>query len=134
MPIPRLLHPVPVTLEQVDRSASFFDTAAREPIQGVVYKAPVILQGQVRWNAQADLKAMQSIGFAADSYGYVLFAYPELNAKAIELTIGDRLILVGFVVAQIYITKLEPIAHYSAQGGPTLLKAWCNDRSPARSL
>jgi len=133
VPIPNLLHPVPVTIEPIDRASTSFDEDAGEPIQAATRAAAVTVPGQVRWTSRNELR-MQLGGPVENADGYVTFRFVDLRAAGVtDLKINDRITRTGSTVVEVYITKLEPFAHHPDQGGPTLLKAWFKDRSPAKT-
>lgn len=131
MPIPNLLHPVPVKIQQIDKANTFYDEDAREPVQHAARKATVTLPGQAKWGAQFDMSPGKG-GISEDAAGYVLFRRVDLGAAGISLQVNDRISQIGDVDTDVYIMKLEWTGHYLSAGGPTLVKAYFADRQPAR--
>ena len=66
------------------------------------------------------------------SDGYVLFRRIDLDTAGITLQRQDRFSKLGHVETDVYIVRLEHTAHYPDQGGPTLVKAYFEDRGPSR--
>ena len=127
---PRLLHPVPIVIQQMDQSTTMYDDDYREPIQQSQRFANVTLPGQVKWTVGLDELKMERGGVRLEAEGYVLFRYKDLKAKNITLKKDDRLITIGGVEVDVYITKIQPMGHYPSAAGPTLVRAWFNDRQP----
>lgn len=132
MPLPNLLHPVKVTLQQIDREQTIYDEETREPIQRVERKTDKTVNGQVRWGAEKALKPTEG-GAQEDSEGYVLFRYVDLKKNNIKLDLNDRIIKIGWQEHDLYITKLLPLAHYMDQNGATLVRAYFMSRQPSRA-
>ena len=126
---PRLLHPVPIIIQQIKPSLTPMDDDYREPIQQSKRGANVTIQGQVNWTGM-DKVDMAVGGVRLESEGYVLFRYIDLARKNIVLKKDDRLISIGGVEVDVYIMKLQPMGHYPSAKGPTTVRAWFHDRQP----
>jgi len=126
--VPNLIHPVPVELEQLSTASTFYDEDAREPVQQVARATKVTLSGQVSWGEDEGLQ-MEATGRAETATGYVLFRRIDLAAVAVTIRINDRFTKLGGIVTNVYVVRLQWLGHYPDQGGPTLLKAWFQDRS-----
>jgi len=132
MPLPNLIHPIQVTVEQIDRSTTIYDPDAREPIGAAARKTTVTMPGQPRWASQRQLEA-QAFGPTDSVRGYILFRYVDLTAYGVDLAIGDRVTAQGHLTApEGYVVRLEPQAHYQDQNGASTVKAWLSDRLPAK--
>lgn len=131
MPIPNLLHPVPVTLRTLDRASTVFDPDYKEQLQREARGEPVVCPGQVAWVSD-QARNMGPGGASEDSDGYVLFRYVDLGARGITLKREDQITSLGTLAVDVYIVRLTPQGHYSDTAGPTLVKAWFKDRQPAR--
>jgi len=139
MVLPNLIHPVPIVIEQIDKTrqednagqGSWFDDDFREPIQQAAHKAIVTCVGQPRWGDAQKLGASRT-GPESEARGYVLFRYVDLEAQNITLQQNDRLLKIGKLDTNVYIISLRPEGHYSDQGGATLVKAFFKDRQPAK--
>jgi hypothetical protein len=127
---PRLLHPVPVELEQLNIPATVYDLDGREPVQQAARKTVVTLPCQVKYGVAGAL-GMQSTGITAGENGYVLFRQRDLNFATVTLQIGDRLKSTGNTSLDVYITRLEPLGHYP-EWNNTLVKAYFADRQPSK--
>jgi len=129
--IPNLLHPVPVDVEQLDKSGTIYDDDFREPTQQVEHKTVVHLEGQVHWGEMKEVGVTQA-GVEENAAGYVVFRYVDLEAQSVVLRLNDRITRLGKLDTDLYITKLKPSGHWPDQGGATLLKAYFMDRQPSR--
>jgi hypothetical protein len=132
MVMPNLIHPVPVTLQILDRAGTVMDEDLREAVQNEARGASIVCPGQVLWTADQRLN-LKPEGVKEDSDGYALFRYIDLQALSITLKRDDRIIRVGTVDVDVYIVKLQPMGHYPSASGPTLLKAFFKDKQPGRN-
>ncbi len=134
MPIPNLIHPVPVSIQVIDRSNTIVDDDMREPVQQSARGATTVVGGQVKWGMDQGFGSERK-GPAEDSDGYVLFRLVDLAAEAPPVVIkrDDRFIRLGTVDVDVYVTALRYEGHYPDQGGPTLVKAFFKDRQPSRA-
>jgi hypothetical protein len=131
MTIPNLIHPVPIKIEQLDTGATYYDEDAREPIQFAARKTLKTVEGQVKWGAQKD-DSDSKMGSILGARGYVLFRRIDLAAQSIELADGDRFTEIGGISTDVYISRLEWTGHYPDEAGPTMVKAYFEDRAPAK--
>lgn len=131
MPIPNLIHPVPILIQQIDTAETLYDDELREPVQQSVRGATVTVDGQVKWGLDQSVDSERR-GAQEDSDGYVLFRYVDLQAQGVTLKHEDRFIKLGTLDVDVYVTSLRPEGHYSDTGGPTLVKAFFADRQPSR--
>jgi hypothetical protein len=129
--IPRLLHPVPITIQQLDVSNTIYDEEAREPIQQASHAVNITIPGQVNWGLAEEL-AVTNAGPQENASGYVLFRYVDLNAQSVTLKQNDRFIKIGNEDTDVYVVSLKPTGHYPSAGGATLVKAIFLDRMPSR--
>lgn len=129
---PRLLHSVPVQIEQADRSATVYDEDAREPVGQVAVSAVVTINGQVKYGSSKQLDYQSGAGVQENEKGYVLFRQRDLDNASITLRLSDRIVKIGVVDHDAYISRLEPTAHYAEFGGNTLVKAYFADRQPSK--
>lgn len=130
---PRLLHPVLVTIQQIDRDNTFQDEDYREPVQQSARKVNVSLQGQITWERHENVRNRHlEIGDIGDSDGAVLFRLSDLERLGIELAINDRIIQCGSVELDCYISSFQYTGHYSHLNGPAFLKAFFVDKRPKR--
>ena len=133
---PRLLHPVPVEIETLDRQQTIVDDDYREEVQTVASAPRVTVPGQVKWGFH-DRATISALGPDANADGYVVFRREDLRSAGIgDLKQGDR--FRGFGSAEnridvnVFVEKVQPFAHYGGLGGATLVRAFFRDRSPSR--
>jgi hypothetical protein len=137
VPTPRLLHPVPILLRQIDRRfTAEYDDNLREPIgQARREKKPVRLVAQMKIG-DTDRPQASEGGVLERSDGYALFRTQDLRAADVELDRGDRIVQIGDEPndreVDYYITKFVWLGHYPSAKGPTLVKAFFEDRHPSR--
>lgn len=131
MPLPNLLHPVPVVIRQIDKANTHYDSDFREPVQRVARRNNVTLPGQIAWANDKRVQYTRG-GNRYDADGYVLFRYVDLNAAGITLAVDDRFITLGGLAVNVYIKHFQPMGHYTDAGGPTLVKAFFGDKDPAK--
>jgi hypothetical protein len=128
---PRLLHPVPITLQQIVRGETVYDPDLREPIQNTTRTANAILRGQVKWGLDKALNVLPE-GVKEGSDGYVLFRASDLVKASITINREDRFIKMGKVEVDVYVTALQPLGHYPDIGGHGLIRAYFKDKQPSR--
>jgi len=129
---PKLLHPVPVQIEQADRGSTIYDDDAREPIGQVAVSAVVTISGQVKYGSSKQLGYQSGAGVQENEKGYVLFRQRDLDAASIALEPSDRITKIGTVDHDVYISRIMPTGHYAEFGGNTLVKAFFEDRQPSK--
>lgn len=131
MVLPRLIHPVPITIQTLDRSATVMDDDLREAVQTEARATSVVCPGQVSWGKDESM-SVRPEGVKEDSDGYVLFRFVDLRAKGITIKREDRFTKLGTVDVDIYVVSVQPLGHYPDLGGPGLVKAFFKDRQPGR--
>ena len=137
MPLPNLIHPVPVEIEPIDRTATHVDPDYREETQTVAYGARTVVPGQILWSADNRLQPTRA-GSEDESDGYVLFRRVDLNAAGLvdSPKQGDRFVAYGSGIGRreidVYVVRVRPIGHYPDQFGYSMIKAFFRDRSPGR--
>lgn len=152
MPIPRLIHPVKITFELIDRSNSFFDEQAREPVRQLVRKGTApntgeqkIVKGQVSFyfaGAKLDYPEWTREGVLERTVGYVSFRFRDLK-KADLLTVdadgnftdigikrGDRIVRIAKRPVNLFVTGFKDFAHYPIHG-QTMIQVNFDDRHPS---
>lgn len=132
MPTPRLLHPVPVIIQQLDKANTLMDDDFREPIQHSARQANVTLQGQHRERRHGEMEIKTRDGLTISVDGYVLFRYVDLAAAGITLAENDRFVKIGNKTKDVYIVAFQDEGHYPSAGGATLVKAYYKDRQPIK--
>lgn len=137
MPEPRLIHPVPVTIEQIDRATTVYDEDAREPLQQAARKTRVTLNGQTSGSLRIAGRGTTRMGRTKDEDGYVLFLTRDLRAKGIDPFTGldddDRIVSIGGVATTLYVKRIEPVASYPGLGY-TMVKVFVDDRDPVKAV
>jgi len=126
---PRLIHPIPVQIAQIDRSATIYDDRAREPIGGAAHEVIINLVAQIKWKTIGKPDPNFSGPREKDNC-YMLFRHTDLAAAGKVLNRGDRVRKIGTREVNMFITFFEDMGHYTDQGGATLMKAWAGDRNP----
>lgn len=131
MVLPRLIHPINITISRQDVVDTYFDEDAREPIQQSARYYSVIIPGQVEWVDTVNDEASKA-GLVEKASGYVLFRKLDLDAASFTVKINDRISQIGHEDTDLYIDRLEWCGHYPDQDGASLLKAFFADRGPSR--
>jgi hypothetical protein len=137
VPIPNLLHPIPVQLRKSDKEfTAAFDENFREPVGQVRRKQrPIDLRAQIK-STKIDVAVATEGGVQLESDGYLLFLYPDLVKAGVTIEQGDRIIKIGFGDSardvDYYVIRATPRGHYPEYGGPTMLKAYFQDREAAQ--
>lgn len=126
MPEPNLIHPVDIVLEQRDLSNTLFDEDTREPIRQVERVTQTTIQGQVLWDFHEDPK-VTSAGLELGERGYILVKLADMSVLGITLKQGDRIVSVGGVTVDLYVSRLRPMGHYPGLGA-TIMRAYFIDR------
>lgn len=125
---PHLLHPVPVELRKLNRTATKWDDKAREPVGHTIRDAAVTLQAQVQYN-RIEEPIPDFLGVRHDSKGYLLFLWRDLEAAGVAVERGDKIAKIGNRTVDYYVSHFEDAGHYQ-EFGATLLKAYFVDRDP----
>jgi hypothetical protein len=136
MPIPNLLHPVPIRVEQIQRGAVEVDPDYDEEYEVIARAAVVVLPGLVKWGYSDHFRANDT-GPQEGEDGYVLFRLVDLRAQGlVSIYRGDKFIQLGgnpnAIGTDVYVVRLRFEGHYPDQNGPTLLKAFFSDRQPVK--
>lgn len=130
--IPNLIHPVTITIEQIDKSNTNYDPYFKESTGKTTRKKRIELQGQVKYQ-QAQNAVAGGGGLSQSHDGYILFRVDQLNELEVTLKHGDLVVSIGDApfqrVANLYLHRFNDVGHYTDVGGSTLLKAFFMDRS-----
>ncbi len=134
--LPNLLHPVPIQIRQIRRSATVVDPDYREPVQQAKLGPTITAPGQMKWTIDERLRTTLT-GPEQEAEGYILFRRVDLRARGItELAQNDRIVAVGAGanarLVDLYIVGLRFEGHYPDQGGASLVKAFFKDRQPGK--
>lgn len=128
MPNPRLIHPIPVIIEQRDLTTTIYDEDTREPVRQVARKAETTINAQILWDFHDDPNPKTG-GLELEETGYILAKISELKSASISLSFGDRIKKIGDLDVELYITRTRPLGHYPPTGA-TILRAYFTDRDP----
>ena len=137
MPVPNLLHPIPIKLRKADRTfTAAYDEGFKEPVGQVRRKQkPIKLVAQINENESDAARATEG-GVQKEGDGYALFRTRDLTAARVTLEDGDRIVEIGEGdkrrEVDFYIFRFRHMGHYQGPGGSTLLRAYYHDRSPSR--
>lgn len=108
---PRLIHPVEVTINRVDRTATVFDQDFREPVGGIRYDpVPVTVKAQVKYDRFEALNMVPG-GDSPQTSGYLLI---EAEPPG-ELNKGDKITGIAGVPVELYITEKRPAVYYGGR-------------------
>lgn len=132
MVLPNLIHPVPIILQQLEKTNTFYDDDYREPIQQPTYSDNIELVGQISMFSK-DEYILTPGGSQEQSSGYVLFRYHDLSSKSIIIKQHDRFMNIGVFETDVYVIRAKPMASYTDRGGATLVKVYFTDRQPKRA-
>jgi len=127
MPNPKLIHPIPVTLELLKVGDTIYDPDTKEPVSDVA-RETVSLQAQVKFFKENELSVGEQ-GPEKKSTGYLLFKRTDLVLIGISPKQGDKITKIGHETGlEYFIIDSTPMAYYPDQGGHTLLKCSFQDR------
>lgn len=129
---PRLIHPITITIEQIDKGATIYDHDTREPIQQASRSSTVTIKAQIRFRSLDEVDLRRG-GDRLDARGYVLFRRKDMEKQSITINPNDKITSIGHQTGlEYFITRIEWIGHYPLHNGPSLLKAWFDDRAPGK--
>ena len=103
MPRPRLIHPVSVTVQPLDRTNTHLDRDAREPIPAQARAAAVTIKAQVHWSRLRDV-VPEAAGPVEKRDGWLVFLRSDLEAASWTPGPGDRVTAIEGVTAHLYLT------------------------------
>ena len=149
MPIPNLIHPVPIQIQRINSAVTTFDLRSRSPVrqmwkrgQGPGTGTLSALSAQVNWNDGHQKRPRPHPGGVEEkSLGYLLFRLVDLidasvatldadGAVNIGLARGDKIIRIGVRKVNLFVLWFRDVAFYPDQLGSTLLEADFSDRRP----
>lgn len=131
MPVPRLIHPVWVQIEAVDKPHTPFDADLRQPIR-TVRRSAVRIPAQVRIRALSEPE-YEATGLDEDVEGWLTVRVLDCARKSYTPKVGDRLVAVGKRTVEYYLRMIQDEGHYGSAGGATLMRLYFEDRRPATS-
>lgn len=151
MPQPRLIHPINIIFELINRSISVFDKYARAPVGQVIRAGEsvgsgdrVTIKGQVSYyfgGAKKEYANFDRGGVEETSIGYVAFRYKDMlhlglieinddgQFENLNIKRGDRIIQIGKDPVDYYVDGFRPFGHYPKLD-QTLIQVNFTDRSP----
>jgi hypothetical protein len=131
LPLPNLIHPVPVVIQNRNDAKTYVDDDYREPVQQSARLSNKTVPGQIKWFSDEELRAGHG-GVSSEADGYVLFRRVDLESQGVTLALNDRFIKLGSVDVDLYIVSFRHEGHWQEFGGPTLIKANFRAREPSR--
>lgn len=113
--IPRLIHPVPVVVRQVNAEATVIDPVFEQPVGAVAHRE-YRLSGQVS-TARGDNVSMTRAGRSdvSTAAGHIVFELAALARAGVELHQGDMIVSVGGAEVAYRILRLEQHAVYAGR-------------------
>lgn len=136
---PRLLHPLTVVIEPLDKGATYYDDDTREQIQILGRSVEVEIPAQVEYrdfvqHGQADATWDRG-GYIGEERGYILIRYIDATKRGYTPKVGDKITMIGkgAEVPQPMVTfvhRLKPTMH-TRRHGKTGVKLYFADRKPA---
>lgn len=132
---PNLIHPISIAIRPLLRATTVVDEDYREEYETVARGAEVIVPGQLRW-LNDDYYEPSKLGPESHARGYVLFRTIDLTAANLKLRQGDLFTSFGTgvrkVEVNVFIIHLRYMGHYPDLAGPGLVRAYFQDRHPAK--
>ena len=128
---PNLLFPIQCVIQPLDEENTYYDEDLREPIQNEA-RTQIIIPGQVMATAMGKMSANSS-GVTETSDGYIVFNYQDIRARKWKPQLQDRIIKIGFLLTDLYVVALQPMAFRPELNGPGLLKALYRDKQQSRN-
>lgn len=115
-----LIEPSWVTVEQVNKAGTAFDTLAREPVKQSARAAGVELLAQVSWGRsyKSSRWGGGQGGEIDDASGYLVFAVADLDDAGVTLAKGDKVATIAGRTANVWLTSKVWAGHLN--GAPTL--------------
>ena len=152
MPQPKLIHPVKITFELLDRDNTLWDDQAREPVRQAVRKGAhpntgtqVTIKGQASFyfaGAKLDYNEYFREGLHERTVGYVALRFKDMKKKGL-LTLtaegkfdqilikkGDRIVYLEKRPVDLYVTGFKDFGHYPKLG-QTMIQVNFDDRVPS---
>ena len=130
MPTPDLIHPIPVTITPLNRTALIMDENAREPMHGSRAGTPFTVNAQIRWR-DAYMPVPMATGVREEFDGYILVRTADLTALGQTIERGDQITRMGNMLdLDVFVIDSEPTGHWPDQGGHTLMRYYFESRRP----
>lgn len=128
MAVPRLLNPVEVTIEPIDKASTEYQRDAREPVRQVARAAALTIEAQVVWT-KLDSAVPTRGGVQEKASGYLVLRVEDLTAAGYTPARGDKVTSIPGVTGRWFFVSFEPAA--TRGGAHTLLIANFEDRQPS---
>jgi len=128
MVLPNLIHPIWITIQRADKSATVYDPDAREPLRSV-HREEVLIQAQIVYRQVADPR-FEGYGLTEDARGYLLFRFTDLDAKGYTPARGDMITQLGHRATKLFLLQSADAGHYPDQNGASLIRWFWGDRRP----
>jgi hypothetical protein len=144
MVVPNLQNPVKVTISRIDISETEYDPVTRENINIIRRRPPFNIDAQIVYRKVFTKGSMDAAdheghmgegagGVIDDSDGYVLLRVVDLAAQSLtinDIIRGDSVTKLGQLDVDYYVMGKRPAAHYTDQGGFTMVAVFFEDRNP----
>lgn len=130
MPVPRLLHPINVTIRPISKATTIYDEDAREPIGTATHTTAIVVPAQIKWRVPTE-PSWDAIGAVEDVRGYILMLWSWLTSHSYTPKRGDEITAIGSRSYLLYFTQLDDLVHYPNLNGPAFRRAYFGDRRPA---
>lgn len=127
------MHPIPVTIKQINVAETLYDEDTKEPIGASERTDTFIVPGQPNWSTK-DYVTYDDGGTLLTSRGYVLTRYVDMDAISYSPKRQDLITSIGKHEVHLYLMSTTPIGHYPSLNGAAFLKLWFTDRQPSRGL
>lgn len=127
----RLLFPVDVEIEPVDKASTHYDDSAREPVLQVARAAAVTIPAQVEWTERNRPNPTRA-GVQNKSRGYLVLLTRTLPPYSYEPKRGDKIVTIPNRPGIYFVTSVTPHAHRN--GVPQTLHLEFSDRSPTQGV
>jgi hypothetical protein len=140
--MPNLLNPVSVQIQRLDKGATQTNTRLRENVN-IVKKLPILtINAQIAYRKSTtsggtkdspNWEGPMNVGLGGvieQSEGYILVLIADIQSLDPQISRGDKIVKLGQFPVEHYILGSRPAAHYSDQGGFTLMQIFFADRNP----
>lgn len=108
---PKLIHPVDVYIETLNRADTEFDEDADEEVKSLDRDEAIKIDGQPRWYTKGKLRPNE-IGFIEGSSGYIVMRRKDMTTKNYTPESGDRITQIGEDTVNLYVMGMRPMGHY----------------------
>lgn len=128
-----LIQPIDVIVEQIDKTATPFPsgvTGRKFPSNTIVRKTQITLPAQVVFGDRDQKGNPTQMGTDEQRKGYIVIRYADLASQNVTLQRGDKIIKMGQLNAELFLTHSsgDPAAHIA--GVFNLVRMFFQDRNP----